>query len=134
MTKRISWVIGCILIAASGIVTAKDSMIAAPSMMQEVIQAYLAALSNGDVATLSNLVGGRMKDKSYRSLTANPSYSEFLRSHYAGVTMTVEEITQVGPNYEAIVRFNHPFATTTKMTFILQLVDGQWKVVDEDGF
>ena len=71
-------------------------MAAGTATAQQVMQAYLTGLSGGDVTTLSGLIGGAMKERSYRLLTQNAQYPQFLRTRYAGVVMTIEEMTQEG--------------------------------------
>ncbi len=134
MKKGIRLVIGCLLIGISGIMPVKYSMASGTSTAQQVMQAYLTGLSNGDVTTLSGLIGGPLKDKSHRLLTQNTRYPQFLRTHYAGVVMTIEGMTQAGPNYEARVRFDYPSSDSSTSVFTLRVVDGQWKIVDEQLF
>ena len=101
---------------------------------QQVMQAYLTGLSDGDVTTLSSLIGGAMKERSYRLLTQNAQYPQFLRTRYAGVVMTIEEITQEGQNYGAKVRFDYPSSDSHTSIFTLSVIDGQWKIVDEQSY
>jgi len=134
MMKSIRLIIGCWVLGMAAMAPATDSMAAGAATAQQAMQSYLASLSAGDVATLSNLVGGTLKDRSYRVLTQNTEYPQFLRSHYAGVVMTIETMTPAGPNYEAKVRFDYPSSDSATRTFTLSVLDGQWKVIDEQLF
>ena len=90
----------------------------------DVMSSYLESLATG-------LIGDAMK-QSNRQLTLNPGYyGEFLRRHYAGVTMTVESIRDKGELVEARVRFDEPSSQTTTITFVLSQVEGTWKITDE---
>jgi len=100
---------------------------------QQAIQSYLDSLAQGDTAALASLIDGDMKERSYRLLTENPTYPDFLRSHYSGVLMTIEKLTQVGENYNAQVRFNYPASDSNTSIFILSPINGQWKIIDEHG-
>lgn len=131
MTKNIRLMIGCVLIGVASIMPVGHGMASGTETPQQVMQAYLTGLSSGDVTTLSSLIDGAMKDRSYRLLTQNTQYPQFLRTHYAGVVMTIEEMTQEGPNYEAKVRFDYPSSDSSTSVFTLSVIDGQWKIVNE---
>jgi len=97
----------------------------------QVVNDYLASLVNGDTRMLSALIDGRMKSKS-RALALDPdSYASFLKEHYAGVQMTVEEIVSDGDRMRARVRFDYPTSDTSVIEFVLTQVGGQWKITDE---
>ena len=97
----------------------------------DVVSSYLESLATGDVQQIDGLIGDAMK-QSNRQLTLNPGYyGEFLRRHYAGVTMTVESIRDKGELVEARVRFDEPSSQTTTITFVLSQVEGTWKITDE---
>ena len=98
---------------------------------QSVIQAYLDSLTRGDTVTLAGLIDGNMKETKYRLLTENPTYPDFLRSHYQGVLVTIENLSQDGVNYNARVRFDYPTSDSSTSVFVLSLINGQWKIVDE---
>ncbi len=78
----------------------KYSMASGTSTAQQVMQAYLTGLSNGDVRLPAVLTAAPNKRKT-RPLTQNTQYPQFLRTHYAMFVMTIEAMTQAGPNYEA---------------------------------
>jgi len=97
----------------------------------DVVSSYLGSLATGDVQQINSLLGDTLK-QSNRQLTLNPdSYGEFLRTHYAGVTMTMESIRDKGELVEARVRFDYPTSASTMITFVLGQVEGTWKITDE---
>jgi hypothetical protein len=97
----------------------------------EVVNSYLESLATGDVPQINSLLGDTMK-QSNRQLLLNPGYyGEFLRTHYAGVTMTVESVRDKGEVVEARVRFDYPTSQSTTNTFVLGQVEGAWKITDE---
>lgn len=99
---------------------------------QQAVSEYLSSLLNGDTQTLSAMIDGRMKRKS-RALALSPeSYSTFLKNHYAGVETTVEEITPNGEKMLARVRFDYPTSDTSHFEFIMEEIDGRWKITDEN--
>jgi len=126
--------VGCLLICVVGIFPVNDSMASGKSAAQAAMQAYLAALWNGSVTILSGLIDGPMKSTSSRLLTRNTQYPDYLRTYYAGVVMTIEDMTPAGPNYEAKVRFDYPSSGSITRIFTLSVVNGQWKIVHEELF
>jgi hypothetical protein len=133
MMKTAGSMIKCLLMCMVGMMPVKDSMASRISAVQASMQAYLAGLSNGSVTILSDLIGGAMKDASNRLLTQNTQYPQFLRTYYAGVGMTIDDMTQAGPNYQAKVRFDYPASDSITRIFTLSVVDGQWKIVHEES-
>ena len=125
---------GAVFIAMAGIGMMPGSAGAAVADPQSVVQTYLTSLKNGDVTTLADLLGGRLKDRNERLLTKNPGYPDFLRTHYAGVVMTIIDITPSGDDYQIQVRFDNPTSESNTHTFKLSLIDGQWKIVNEQLF
>jgi hypothetical protein len=106
---------------------------ASASSPQEAVQRYLNCLASGDTKVLVDLIDGSMKDRGHRLLTENPGYAQFLRAQYAGVVMTIESITQAGDDYNVQVRFDYPTSDSTTTRFTLKLIDGGWKVVNEES-
>ena len=134
MMKNIRLIVGCLLIGISSTMPVKAAMASGTATVQQVMQAYLMGLSDGDVTTLSGLIGGAMKERSYRLLTQNTQYPQFLRTRYAGVVMTIEAMTQEGSNFAAEVRFDYPSSDSRTSIFTLSTVNGQWKIIDEQLF
>ena len=57
-----------------------------------VVNEYLTSLVNGDTQQLILLIDGKMKNNN-KQLVLNPeTYSQFLKAHYKGVRITVENI------------------------------------------
>lgn len=98
----------------------------------QVVNDYLASLVNGDTQALIALIDGRMKQKSSHLILNPDTYSQFLKEHYAGAQMTLENISPEGDKIRAWVRFDYPTADSSVIEFILTQVDGQWKVTDEN--
>lgn len=97
----------------------------------QVVNSYLESLATGDVQQINGLVGDSMKHRN-RQLTLNPDYyGEFLRTHYAGVAMSVESIRDKGELIEARVRFDYPTSESTTITFVVAQEEGAWKITDE---
>jgi len=133
MLKSLKSIVGLILMAAGGLSMLNVVVAGNTTAPQQTIQTYLDSLAQGDTIALASLIDGNMKARSYRLLTSNPAYSDSLRSRYSGVVMTIENLTPVGNNYKARVRFNYPASNPSISTFILSPVNGQWKIVDEQG-
>jgi hypothetical protein len=97
----------------------------------QVMNHYLESLANGDTQQLSGLIDGAMKKRN-RQLSLDPDYyGEFLRSHYSGVSMSVESVREKGELVEAEVRFDYPTSKSTTIIFVLSEVNGEWKITDE---
>ena len=96
-----------------------------------VVNEYLSSLVNGDTQKLVQLIDGRMK-QSNRQLVLNPeTYSQFLKTNYAGVQMTIEDIAPDGAGIRAKVRFDYPSQDTSIIEFLLTERNGLWKITDE---
>jgi hypothetical protein len=133
MLKNVWAVIGIPLIMVCGLFIGLGNVAASASSPQETVQRYLNSLASGDTKVLVDLIDGSMKDRGHRLLTENPGYSQFLRTQYAGVVMTIESITQAGDDYNVQVRFDYPTSDSTTTRFTLKLIDGGWKVVNEES-
>ena len=97
----------------------------------QVVREYLSSLVNGDTQKLVQLIDGRMK-QSNRQLVLNPeTYSQFLKTNYAGVQMTIEDIAPDGAGIRAKVRFDYPSQDTSIIEFLLTERNGLWKITDE---
>ena len=97
----------------------------------QVVREYLSSLVNGDTQKLVQLIDGRMK-QSNRQLVLNPeTYSQFLKTNYAGVQMTIEDIAPDGAGIRAKVRFDYPSQDTSIIEFLLTESNGLWKITDE---
>ena len=97
----------------------------------QVVNEYLSSLVNGDTQKLVQLIDGRMK-QSNRQLVLNPeTYSQFLKTNYAGVQMTIEDIAPDGAGVRAKVRFDYPSQDTSIIEFLLTDSNGLWKITDE---
>lgn len=131
MLRNLGSVMGRVLVVVCGLLVSNVEAAGVATAQQQAIQTYLDSLAQGDTATLAGLIDGNMKERSYRLLTENPAYPDLLRSRYSGVQMTIEELTQMGENYNARVRFDYPASDSSVSIFVLGLVNGQWKIVDE---
>ena len=97
----------------------------------QVVKEYLNSLVNGDTQQLVQLIDGRMK-QSNRQLVLNPdTYSQFLKTNYAGVQMTIEDIAPDGAGVRAKVRFDYPSQDSSIIEFLLTESNGLWKITDE---
>jgi hypothetical protein len=97
----------------------------------QVVEEYLSSLVNGDTQKLVQLIDGRMKQNN-RQLVLNPeAYSQFLKTNYAGVQMTIEEITPDGAVIRAKVRVDYPSQDSSIIEFLLTESNGLWKITDE---
>ena len=133
MLKDLRSIIGRSLIIMCGFLMMNAEAMGGAATPQLAIQTYLDSLVQGDTVTLAGMIDGNMKERSFRLLTENPTYPDFLRSHYSGVSMTIENLSQVGENYNAQVRFDYPTSDSNTSIFVLSLINGQWKIVDEQG-
>ncbi len=133
MLHTVRSVLGGVVLIACGLLMGNADAAGSNATPQEAIQTYLASLAQGDTATLAALVDGNMKARSYRLLTENPTYPDFLRAHYKGVRMTIETLTPSGEDYTARVRFDYPTSDSSSSDFVLRVINGQWKIVDEQG-
>jgi hypothetical protein len=97
------------------------------------VSEYLAALANGDTRTLERLVEGGMKERSHRLLNDNAAYAGFLRDHYSGVVMKIEDLAPEGDGYVAVVRFDYPTSDSATTRFTLKDMAGEWKIVNEES-
>ena len=132
--KRINALIGAAFVAMAGMGMAPGGADAAGATPRAVVQAYLAGLRSGNVSALGDQLGRHQKDRSKRLLTKNTEYPAFLRKYYAGVVMTIIDITPSGDDYQAKVRFDYPTSESIIRIFTLSLVNGQWKIVAEQLF
>ena len=97
----------------------------------QVVNEYLSSLVNGDTQKLVQLIDGRMKQNN-RQLVLNPeTYSQFLKTNYAGVQMTIEDIAPDGAGIRARVRFEYPSQDVSIIEFLLTESNGLWKITDE---
>jgi predicted ester cyclase len=97
----------------------------------QVVNEYLSSLVNGDTQKLVQLIDGRMKQNN-RQLVLNPeTYSQFLKTNYAGVQMTIEDIAPDGAGIRAKVRFDYPSQDSSIIEFLLTESNGLWKITDE---
>jgi predicted ester cyclase len=97
----------------------------------QVVREYLSSLANGDTQKLVQLIDGRMK-QSNRQLVLNPeTYSQFLKTNYAGVQMTIEDVAPDGAGVRATVRFDYPSQDSSIIEFLLTETNGLWKITDE---
>jgi len=97
----------------------------------DVVNSYLGSLATGDVQQINGLIAGAMRQRN-RQLTLTPDYyGEFLRTHYAGVGMSVVSIRDKDEYVEARVRFDYPTSESTTITFVLVQEEGAWKIADE---
>ncbi len=98
---------------------------------EAVMNTYLTGLKNGDIASISSILGGSLAEKSTH-LNNNPSkYGDFLRKRYVDVNMIVENISPSANGFSADVRMDYSSGETETITFILGQIDGQLKIVDE---
>lgn len=98
----------------------------------QVVNEYLSSLANGDTEKLVQLIDGRMKQNN-KQLELNPaSYSRFLKRNYAGVQMTIEEITANDKGVRARVRFDYPSQDSSKIELFLTESNGSWKITNEE--
>ena len=96
-----------------------------------IVEDYLASLYIGDTQRLRQLIAGSMRAKNQQLIINSNNYSQFLKDYYTGVQAVVEEIIPEGEHMQARVRFHYPTAQTTDITFVLEQIDGQWKITDE---
>lgn len=102
-----------------------------PKSPEQLINSYLAHLVDGNIAALHRLLGGKMKRDNRQLLASPDSYSEFLKSRYAGVRTTVEELAAQGNRVLARVRFDYPSGESATTVFVITGHNGQWRITDE---
>lgn len=120
------------LCLALGATLLPQAMAAGSGDPEQLVDSYLVALANGDVAAILASIDGRMKNKN-KALELSPdTYAEFLRNHYQGVQTTVEGISPQADKLRARVRFDYPTSDSSVIVFILSEQDGQWKITNEE--
>jgi predicted ester cyclase len=120
--------VACLTLWTSIIPRASAQDLTAPT---QVVNEYLGSLVKGDTQKLVQLIDGRMKQNN-RQLLLNPqTYSKFLKTNYAGVQTTLEEVTLVGAKVRARVRFDYPSQESSTIEFLLAESKGSWKIIDE---
>ena len=95
------------------------------------VNEYLNSLLNGDTQKLVQLIDGRMKQNNRQLVLSPETYSQFLKSNYAGVQTTIEEIVPDGIGVRARVRFDYPSQDSSIIEFLLTESNGLWKITDE---
>ena len=114
------------LLAATGAASAQGAAAA-----QQAVDAYLQALSAGDVAAIGDLIGGDLRADSGHMFQDPAQYSAFLAERYDGVAMSVNALREDGDGYAADVTMQFPSGDSERFTFVLRNVEGQWKIVEE---
>ena len=132
LTKPFKTLLSALVVMVGAWSAAPPAMAQDLAVPTQIVNTYVASLLNGDTAQLVALMGERMKQKNRHVVLSPDSYSEFLKQHYAGVQTALENIESTGDKVTALVRFNHPNTDVTRIEFILDQVDGQWKVVGEN--
>lgn len=107
-------------------VSAQD--LAAPT---QVVNEYLNSLVNGDTQKLMQLIDGPMKQNNRQLVLSPASYSQYLKTNYAGVQATIEGIIPDGAGVRARVRFDYPSQDFSVIEFLLTENNGSWKITDE---
>ena len=97
----------------------------------QVVNDYLSSLVNGDTQKLVQLIDGRMKQNNRQLVLSPETYSQFLKTNYAGVQTTIEEIAPDGAGVRAKVRFDYPSQDFSIIEFLLTESNGLWKITDE---
>ena len=97
----------------------------------QVVNEYLSSLVNGETQKLVQLIDGRMKQNNRQLVLSPETYSQFLKTNYAGVQTTIEEIVPDGTRVRAKVRFDYPSQDFSVIDFTLTRMNGQWKITDE---
>ena len=97
----------------------------------QVVNEYLSSLVNGETQKLVQLIDGRMKQNNRQLVLSPETYSQFLKTNYAGVQTTVEEIVPDGIRVRAKVRLDYPSQDISIIDFTLTRMNGQWKITDE---
>jgi predicted ester cyclase len=123
--------IGLVLAVASWLGAGSALLAQDLTLPSRVVDSYLAGLASGDTAALSSLIDGTMKQKNRHLLLSPETYAQFLREHYAGVQMTVEDVVPEGDAVRARVRFDYGAGQSSVIEFLLTQADGQWKITDE---
>jgi len=97
----------------------------------QVVNDYLNSLVHGDTKQLVELIDGRMKQHNRQLVLSPETYSQFLKTNYAGVQTTIEEIVVEGAGARARVRFEYPSHDSSTIDFFLTESNGRWKITDE---
>ena len=97
----------------------------------QVVNEYLSSLVNGDTQKLVQLIDGRMKQNNRQLVLSPETYSNFLKTNYAGVQATIEKIAPDGAAVRARVRFANPSQDFSIIEFLLTESNGLWKITDE---
>ena len=130
VTRLFSRVVLALALLSGGILPGAAA--AGKGQAARVVDVYLASLASGDIEEIRACIDGRMKSRN-KALEQSPgTYSEFLRQHYQGVDMAVEEISREGEAMRARVRFDYPTSDSAVVVFILTQQDGAWKITDEE--
>ena len=129
LTNRLALSLLMILTAWTAVIPQASAQdLTAPT---RVVNEYLSSLASGDTQKLLQLIDGRMKQNN-KQLELNPeAYSNFLKTNYAGVQMTLEEIVPNGAGIRAKVRFDYPSQDSSIIEFFLTESNGLWKITDE---
>ena len=101
--------------------------------VESVVQSYYGYLKLGDTAGVMSLLTDPLLSERRELLEKNSSYPQFLREMYESSYMKITEIKKIKGNKRAadVEIYLNEGQTPLKTRFILQNVNGSWKISNE---
>jgi len=113
-----------IVLAVSSLTFAEGLRTSDPSRFSQLeydlFNPFFAALSDGDVTVLKNLLSDAQYNQHKTLLNENAEYSTFLRSHYEGATFELLEITDNGQELQGQAKVYWPDGRVSEFSIFLQ--------------
>jgi hypothetical protein len=110
---------------------------AAEEPVLATVESYTDALQAGDIATLKDILGGRMYLRQRALLEDNTEYSQWLRDYYAGAQFSSSVSERRSEQYPdgTVVEVVLVFSSGASAQIDLVAVSGDsrsgWKIIDE---
>ena len=98
---------------------------------EEVVTAYFQCLSEGDVESLTSLIGGNLLEKKRRMLSNVDHYAAFLRDYYKHSQLLSIEMSRIEDNKIQSVLEVLKKDGVIFFKLILSKIDGWWVITDD---
>ena len=96
-----------------------------------VVTAYFQCLSEGDIGSLTSLIGGNLLERKKRMLSNVDHYSTFLRNHYKNSQLLSISQNQIEDNKVRVVMEVLKQDGVASFVLILSKIDNLWIITDD---
>ena len=117
-----------ILVAAASAVSLERYNLADP---EEVVTAYFYCLNEGDVGSLTSLIGGDLLVRKRQMLSNMDNYAAFLRNYYKDSQLLSIKMSRVNDNKIQSVLEVLRKDGVTSFELILSRIDDWWIITDD---